>query len=194
MFKRFFCVRIKKLVTPIDYLFIDSKPLRFYKFYAPCFFVLIAISLYYLLPNNINLISSKNGLISEINTTVSILLGFFIASLLAVPIFRVETLDEKIKGSAMTLEKISEGEKKLIELTRRNFLCYLFGYCAFISMMILIMGVLTKVLYPALSTIDKHWVNYAITPLWLILYFFMLSSLFVTTLLGLHYLVDRIHR
>lgn len=134
-------------------------------------------------------------LVADINSLMGILVGFYIAALAAVSSFTNENLDQVMKGRAPTLTAIRKGQKIKETLTRRRFLAVLFGYCATLSIFLYISGVF----YLRLSFIglDLPWVQ---TPLQIAklfawgVYTWMISSLLVVTLLGLHYLVERMHR
>lgn len=181
-----------KLLTPINYLKIESKPLRQYKFWWPLGICLLSVATYILLPEQPQILSEK-GLISQINSVIGILAGFYIASLAAVSTFQSSNLDELIKGSGMKAPVYLDGKNQLIPLTRRKFLSYLFGYCAFLSIFILGFGIATQIIHPSIAGFAEQ-VIFLLKLIWIAFYSLMLGSLIVTTFLGLHYLIDRMHR
>ncbi|MBF4328530.1 hypothetical protein EAY16_24965, partial [Vibrio anguillarum] len=70
----------------------------------------------------------QGSLVGLVNGLLQILIGFFVASLAAVATFQREGLDEVMVGKAPTLR----GEK----ITRRQFVCYMFGYLALVSIVL----------------------------------------------------------
>lgn len=123
---------------------------------------------------------------------MSILTGFFVASLAAVATFGGEEMNELMPGKKPVLLPQSVGPPE--HLTRRRFLCFLFGYLAFTSLAVYLFGF-------AYFTVQ----TYVLTPLWpdYRIYFFVLfwwiygfglGNLLANTLLGLFYLTDRMHR
>lgn len=134
-------------------------------------------------------------LVADINSLMGILVGFYIAALAAVSSFTNGNLDQVMKGRAPTLTSIRQGKEIKETLTRRRFLAVLFGYCATLSILLYISGVLHVRL--SFTHSSRAWVETAFqiaeSGVWLI-YTWMICSLFVVTLLGLHYLVERMHR
>ena len=121
------------------------------------------------------------------------LIGFYIAALAAIATFPSATLDEEISGNPTQLNVMRRGTQLTITLSRRRFLSYLFGYLAFMSLFLFITGV---ALLTADITIDSKEINlsYICKLLGASVYFFWVYNTLVATLLGLHYLTDRIHR
>lgn len=134
-------------------------------------------------------------LIADINSLMGILVGFYIAALAAVSSFTNENLDQVMKGRAPTLTTVRKGQEIKETLTRRRFLSVLFGYCATLSILIYIFGVVSA--HVSLNVSGPPWSDDALivieTCSWA-LYTWMVCSLLVVTLLGLHYLVERMHR
>ncbi len=124
-------------------------------------------------------------------TLLGILPGFYIASLAAIATFNGKAVDDKLDGyNPPTLFSSENGISKKRVLTRRRFLCFLFGYLAFISILLCILNIFfllsEKSTYCAPWGI---WIKY--TAIASYVYFF--AHMIVTTLLGLFYLCDRLH-
>lgn len=137
----------------------------------------------------------KDKLIGDVNALMGILVGFYIAALAAVSSFSNENLDQVMKGRAPTLITVRKGDIIKETLTRRRFLAIIFGYCATLAIILYIFGVLQVHLTVAQPV--NSWAQTAISAAgqaawWL--YVWIISSLLVVTLLGLHYLVERMHR
>lgn len=134
-------------------------------------------------------------LIGDVNALMGILVGFYIAALAAVSSFTNESLDQVMKGRAPTLTQVRQGTTVKETLTRRRFLSILFGYCACLSIILYIFGVLQA--HVSVNLPPIYWLkianDWARSIAW-VFYIWLLSSLLVVTLLGLHYLVERMHR
>lgn len=181
-----------KMLTAINYLRIDSVALKQYKFWWPLGVCLVCVMGYVSLPEPPQIVS-ENGLISQVNNVVGVLVGFYIAALAAVSTFKSDLLDQPIKGKGMKVPVFIEGKEQFLPASRRSFLCYLFGYCAFLSVFILCTGIATQVLSPSTVSLMQGVTPY-LKVVWVAAYSLMIGSLATTTLLGLHYLIDRMHR
>lgn len=138
---------------------------------------------------------NENKLISDVNVLMGILVGFYIAALAAVSSFSNENLDHVMKGRAPTLTTVRGGEEIEEKLTRRRFLAILFGYCAILAIILYVFGVFQ--VHLTMTQPVAPWAEEALSAVkqaaWG-LYVWIISSLLVVTLLGLHYLVERMHR
>lgn len=136
-----------------------------------------------------------NKLIVDINALMGILVGFYIAALAAVSSFTNENLDQIMKGRAPSLTSVRKGNEIKETLTRRRFLAILFGYCATLAIILYVIGVFQA--HITVTQPSAHWaqvvMSFAGQAMWG-LYVWIISSLLVVTLLGLHYLVERMHR
>jgi len=174
-----------KVFTVFSFLRLRSPDIRCYQWFYPS--VLCVIIVFGFLWINYD----AEKLIADINSLMGILVGFYIAALAAVSSFPNKNLDQDMKGRPLTLKIVRQGQKSEETLTRRRFLAVLFGYCAILSIIIYIFGALSVHLTFILT--PPVWIGILI---WLaqIVYTWMICSLLVVTLLGLHYLVERIHR
>lgn len=125
---------------------------------------------------------------------VSPLAGFYIAALAAVATFGRAEMDEPMSGDqSVTLRHTRAGVKYEEDLTRRRFLSFLFGYLAFASLVITVIGV-------SYAVFDKFFLGdykdirpYLFSIFW-VFYTFLFGNVLSNTLLGLFYLTDRMHR
>ena len=184
-----------KIFTVLSFLRLRSDDIRWYQwFYPTTVFILVFFGFFYLFAGAWLSYDAKN-LIADINSLMGILVGFYIAALAAVSSFSNENLDKTMKGRAPKLKTVRKGQEITETLTRRRFLTVLFGYCAVLSILIYISGVLS--VRVSINSTGVTWVDdllaVAGTCGWAV-YTWMLSSLLVVTLLGLHYLVERMHR
>lgn len=183
-------IRCLKILTPLTFLRLQSPDLRAYQWTIPAILTLLGLAGFYVLPIKPPLFTDK-GLVNTINGLLTTLIGFYIAALAAIATFNNATLDNVMKGRSPTLIGFRQGEKIEEQLTRRRFLVILFGYCAFVSIMLFAFGVLSLLIAPSLA--KSAWLA-GLRFVWLAIYFCISASLLVVTLLGLHYLIDRIHR
>ena len=180
-----------QLLTPLNFLRIRFKGKFVYLCGVPAAVASIASGSYVLWGDEIPLLGD-NGLVEALVRLLPILIGFYIAALAAVATMTQENLDQRLKGQDAILERKLDGGVEQVELTRRQFLCFLFGYLAFMSIFLYFAGVaapLVAHLYAAMPFLDATYPFLA-----LFLYLLLYSNLFTTTLFGLHYLTDRIHR
>ncbi len=183
-----------KIFTPLLYLRLKNKGLCAHTWTFPFMLTVFIVFISSLLPESVN-VYGENGLVRSINQLLSILVAFYIASLAAIATFKSDSLDKKITGSPVTLIVKRSGKKETEKLTRRKFLCLLFAYCAFMSITIFCMGELAVLLKENfLTVVTNSHVLGASKIAFAVVYTFAISNLLSTTLLGLHYLADRIHR
>ncbi|MEH0785451.1 hypothetical protein H4F26_21935 [Vibrio alginolyticus] len=136
------------------------------------------------LPKPIALIGDKS-LVSIVNGLLQILSGFYIASMAAVATFQKEGMDEKLDGKAPKLNGKA--------VSRRQFLTYLFGYLAYMSILMYFAGgfaQLAKTNFTAWVTSSHYIFKTSIV----FAYFLLLFNILCTTVLGMHFMIDRIHR
>ena len=183
-------------LRPFKYLFIRHHEKKWFDFIIPLIMAGVFSYLYSLLNKPFPL-TANGGLIPQIISLLQMLIGFYIASLAAIATFGNQSIDEVMAGEAPTLRIKERGVVNTVPLTRRRFLCYLFGYLALLSIFLYLTGVgsmlvgLSSVEFmdylkaAGLLTIAKS--------IYLFVYLFFLINLILTTLLGLYYLSVRIH-
>jgi len=132
---------------------------------------------------------SDSGFVAGINELLQILAGFYIAALAAVATFNLGDLDNKMEGKAPTIVDTVDGEKVTVALTRRQFLCAMFGYLAWMSIVLFLIGLTFRALASAAISVPRPVANVALS-----FYSIAVWNLLTTTALGLYYLSDRIYR
>jgi hypothetical protein len=103
-------------------------------------------------------------------------------------------MDKRMDGDSPVLTLDWLGQTAPETLTRRRFLCFLFGYLSFCSIFLYFCGIGANLIAaPAAQMIP---VRYAFAIKWSFacIYLFVLYNLISTTLLGLYYMTERIHR
>lgn len=182
--------RLRWLLTPITFLRLQSPDLTLAQWTLPLVLATLITISYYALPVRPQLIGD-GGAVQLINGLLSTLIGFYIAALAAIAAFPNISLDAPMKGRTPTLVFKKRGELHKETLTRRRFLVVLFGYAAFLAIFLFIIGNVSTILAPSVEALRFAEVARF---LWIASYAFVASSLMVSTLLGLHYLIDRMHR
>lgn len=182
-------VNLSKLFTVFSFFRLKSRDLRYFQYVYPTIFaVLVYIFYKYFVCSYFSI--NRNIFSTSISNLMGVLIGFYIAALAAVTSFPNNNLDSIMSGNAPEIWEREKGAYSSI--TRRRFLSMLLGYCAFIAIAIFIFGSINSSIYLVgdVSEMKLHLIR-SISGF---LYLWMLSSLFVVTMLCLHYLVDRMHR
>jgi len=184
---------LSRLLRPLDYARIKHPAKLKYDLWFPLLMSVTVVILLLLLPGRIS-IAGENGLIEIIAGLLQILTGFYIASLAAIATFRKEGMDNTMPGDPPTLKTTFRGKIKIDQLTRRRFLCLMFGYLALLSVFLYFLGKGSILVSGNMAMlIPGQYLSFAKWG-YLTLYLFLFSNLLITTLLSLYYMVDRIHQ
>ncbi len=183
-----------KVFTVFSFLWLQSADISWYQWIYPT--IVFAVTFGGLLLLGDKFVSfDQEKLISDVNALMGILVGFYIAALAVVSSFENKNLDQVMKGRAPTLTSVRSGAEIEETLTRRRFLAIIFGYCAALAIILYVFGVL--LVHLTVTQPASPWAQTAMSiagqAAWG-LYVWIISSLLVVTLLGLHYLVERLHR
>lgn len=181
------------LLRPLDYLRIKHPQKTKIDIVIP--FILSAGStiIAIILPLPIKLFA-YGGLVASVTNLLQILSGFYIASLAAVATFNKPGMDQKLAGKPVKLKQRFKGTFKEEELTRRRFLCLLFGYLSLMSIFIYFFGAVSNIFRENIRVIFPGTMHLYLRITFIFSYLFFFFNLLLTTLYGLYYLVDRIHR
>lgn len=178
----------RRLLTPIDYLRIKQGIKYKYDFYIPIILSTVVVIIYYMIPIKSNEPCS-GGVFESISNVLSVLIGFYIASLAAIATFKSERLNETMKGGDPARLETKYGTERL---TRRRFLCLLFSYLVILCFVLIILGIASETLIRnTLYIAPKLFVYFKF--LYIYVYTFLLSQLVIVTLLGLSYVADKMH-
>lgn len=185
---------LRQLFSPLNYLRMYGNNVKsWYDWKIPMLFTFLSILPMVVFEWSPEVFSEK-GLVSQGTELLKMLIGFYIASLAAVSTFPSSVMDQKIAGKGLTLDVKRQGRKLTIPLSRRRMLSYLFGYLSFISILVFIAGVICILLADDIKRIFPFYLHEYIKLLGVSMYLFLFYNILVTTLLGLHYLTERIHR
>lgn len=169
--------------------------------WGPVIIAALGLVVYVALPVKPALVG-EGSLSRHLIAVFSTLPGFFIAALAAVATFSRPEMDETMPAPAPQLKLKTGDERDWVDLTFRMFLSHLFGYLttiAFIAVF-LFLGVdllsasgndlLVKAVDGAVSALVAQAANagYVGLALWLS------AKVVFTTLLGIYFLAERIHR
>jgi hypothetical protein len=182
---------LTRLLSPLNYLRIHHERKTKYDLWIPLALAFVSTIFVGVLPVPVALIRG-NGLMLQISELITILTGFFIAALAAVATFNREGMDELMAGTPPTLRTIYKGQPIVRQLTRRQFLCYLFGYLAFVSLVLYFVILVIRSIEPTITEL-KLGQQPAIRFAALFAFLFVFWNMIITTLVGLFYLTDRIH-
>lgn len=193
---------MRRLAYPLRYLSLVMGGRRFPTALPTIAFALL-LAAPYVIAGNANFFHS-GGLLDKILTFTSCLTGFYIAGLVAAATYSHPDLDKVIRvGAIYLIEKDIDGSKVEEHLTRREFVCCLFGYLSFSSFAIS----LGSSYFVSLSGPD--WPNLTnalgmkmgvgssylvIRDAMILGWSMVISHLTTTTCIGLYYMMDRLHR
>lgn len=185
---RLFFDNISKLFTAFSFFKIKNRDIKYFQFIYPSIISFIIISLYFLLSKkyfDVKLTSIS----SNITSLMGVLIGFYIAALAAVTSFPNQSLNNIMRGDTPKIKYHNSKDYEL--LSRRRFLSIILGYCAFISIIIYIIGSINSAVD---INIDNIKIKITLVFVFWCIYTWVISSLLVVTMLCLHYLIDRMHR
>ncbi len=186
-------IRLPKLLSPLYYLMIFHERKSHYDLTVPAIFAVLTTAAFVLLPVSPRLLGEQ-GVLKEFQTLLSFLAAFFLAALAAVATFNKPSLDTLMAGEPPTLWVQRSGYFVLARLTRRQFVCYLFGYLSFVSMALFLIIAGLNAARPSIWLIPQSdWYTWSKAAM-VCLGSFVLWNMICTTLLGLYYLSERIHR
>lgn len=178
----------KRIFVPLSYLWVRRQGKLFEECGLPLLMTLLTLAAVLLAGDKFSVYGTP-GLISSIASYLQLLSGFFITALAAIATFNREGMDDEMLGDPPTLER-GEPEK----LSRRRFLCFLFGYLAFGSIILYIAGTIITLSAPALLGHLSQNVIVALRWSILAIYMFCTFNILITSLLGMYYLTDKLHR
>lgn len=138
----------------------------------------------------------NGGFLDKFGGFAGVLTGFYVAGLLGIASFlgASPSLDEEIQ-----VGKIYGPPKNGAPnpLSRREYVCSMFGYLSFLSLAIsvaaLLLVVITDPLAQYMAGHKKHWAYLLTSGFLVFLVNFVLAHMVATTCHGLYYLIDRLY-
>ncbi|WP_085904179.1 hypothetical protein [Kiloniella majae] len=197
---------LKQLFKPLNYLRInvskDGKWLQGKKIYDLLLPLGIAIftTIVFWFVRNHSSITGTEGIMADIKGLVQLLTAFFIAALAAVSTFPNDTLDEGLSGSPALLKVSNQSEPTT--LTRRQFVCYLFGYLSLMSILTFLFISISQGLSEELRELIKYLIPSqhislvidSVRTFGIFIFSLIIGNLLITTLLGLYFLTSGFHK
>jgi len=183
-----------RILVPLKYLSIDHPEKRKFDLYLPMLLTILFALPLLSAQFRADILSGVLPALERISNLLGVLTGFFIASLAAVATFGKSEMDGPMPGEPLKLEYKVNRESFSENLTRRRFLSFLFGYLAFLSLSLFVVG---YVYYALDQYMIARWLKDLRETLFIffwVAYTFWLSNVLSNTFLGLYYLTDRIHR
>jgi hypothetical protein len=190
----------RQLLNPLCYLRIRQgegfwKSKATYDWTIPLILALfVEIIVFYCAPHL--RVFTEKGIIGGFQKLMEILVPFYIAALAAVATFQRDGLDEEMKGQPAYFNiRSGKDEKKVNVLTRRQFICYLFGFLAFMSLSLFVIIIFCNLLADNLSAVAAHaFGNYILFAKIAVVFIFLFAiwQVVVTTLLGIYFLSERL--
>ncbi|WP_071002772.1 hypothetical protein [Psychrobacter sp. AntiMn-1] len=152
--------------------------------------VISLVFLYLKLKYQIDLFDKNSSLIQSISGLVQTLPGFYIAALAAIATFPSTSMNNPMPEPTPYL-KFPNNDPDL--LNRRRFLCYMFAYLAYISIVALFITSIAIFMYGNdLLKVPSILYFFAYFFVCLVIYF-LLIQIALLTFVGLWYLGERIH-
>lgn len=194
---------VRIMFYSLKYLFLKNEKQRLLvlRDFIPTTIIAILLSAPFVFIDNSNYFGAQ-GFLERVATLASALTGFFVAALVAVATFsdKIGDLDVPIEFGRIYAND-SEGRPEI--LSRREYVCSMFGYLSFMCLFLSIFSILVLVI----STPSKQILESVLRKnnienfdiLWPIsrgsLFFLnvTVSHIIVTTCHGLYYMVDRIY-
>lgn len=145
------------------------------------------------------------GFLSRIGSFVSVLAGFYIAALVGIASLSsaIGDLDDEISNGAILLH--CNGDAEPDRLTRRQYVCSLFGFLASVALFISLASIVL-VFLSQFEESYRDWLSYLGTSteytsiilkscrgILIISMSFIVSHMFITTFHGLYYYMERIY-
>jgi hypothetical protein len=172
------------LLAPFRYLAVRHEVKRRIDYGWPLALAALTMGTLWLLPVASQVLG-EGGYLKGVRELIALFAAFFVVALAAVSTFDRPTLDMVMEGTPPTLD----GR----DLTRRQFVCRLFGYLAALSFVLFLMSVAAEIVAPSF----RYWFSPHI--LWWIravlgtLFAFGFWNMVATTFLGIWFLIERVH-
>lgn len=197
---------VKQLGSPLRYLQIKQGSGIFtskltYDLIIPVFISLILTIVMWWFSLSLGLFATE-GFIPSIINLLNLLIAFFIAALAAVATFDRPGLDDRLKGEPATMRR--RNDKDVVRdhvLSHRQFICYLFGYLSFSSIVLLLTlyGVRLvghETVAPINLTLSLWGLVFHLSILLrsvgIFVFFFFFTQIVINMLLGIYFLSDRL--
>ncbi len=178
--------QIGRLLAPMAYLQVRHPTKQLYDYWLPAVLGTIAAALVLFAGVRVN-VFGDNGIVYGVNQLLQLLVGFYVAALAAVATFQSDTMDEPTSGDPLVL-----GSELL---TRRRFVCLLFGHLAVVGFMLYVAGAFALASAPGIhDALGARSVSAAFArDVFTWIHMMVAAHVVVVTLHGVHFLAVRMH-
>lgn len=182
---------ILQLLRPLQYLCVTNTRRGLYQIFLP--FVIMALTILLIVISGKDVANALKAIFEKANAILVLMIPFNIAALAAVATFQSPNLDSPLAGNPVpSLRRRVRGEHVDENLTRRRYLCLMFGYMSLLGIIVFLLCMVASVIEDILSKNSGHIVCFEWGMIGVIS--FLSGNYLINTLLGLYYLSDRIHR
>ena len=190
-----------QLSRGLAYLSIRHTDMRAYRVYLPFALTLASIALLLALPAKPPYLG-KDGLLSSVLALAATLPGFYFAGLAAVATFGEPSMNLPMPNPAPVLDMRVGTAKVTTELTRRQFLSYLFSYLVLISFILCALLLAIQIGTPTAAALRGFFDQFVYGWMfWGFIKYGVLASIcwlcaciVTTTLQGIYFLAERMHQ
>ena len=173
----------RRMLSPLRYLAIRHTAKIAFDWGFPAILTAATLAVFILLPIRPPIVGDK-GVLRQLHDLIGLLAAFFVAALAAVSTVDRKSLDAPMIGTPPILY----GEA----LSRRRFVCMLFGYLSFVAFALYLCSIIADVFAPSLrAVVTPSWLGYLKVTLGGA-YGFAFWNMSTTTMLGIWFLVDRV--
>ena len=189
-------INFLKLFEGFAFFRLRGKSLAHFQWTFPCVFFVFGVAINILFSEFFFVFSVE--FFEDVRSIFGILTGFSIASLAAIATFKNPNLSNFMANDGVFIVELVGVSWEKRQISRREFLCIIFGYLSFVSLIIILLSSMFDVLCSPQNTshesaIDACYLN-GFSRIWFLPYVWLLCSAVVVKLLGLHYLIYRMHR
>ena len=186
---------------PFAFIGVKHPTLTPFLRFAPLVVVVAFTLIFWIMPVRPAL-TGDGSLSHHMITVFAILPGFFIAALAAVSTFNRPEIDEVMPAPAPELKLRTGEHESFVPLTARMFTTHLFSYLTAVSFFSVLFFVFADLSSPSVSHLvslvpDLIWRD-ILAEVLALLYFacviWLAAKIVLTTLIGLYFLAERIHR
>lgn len=182
---------IQRLFSPLRYLKIRHEAKWVYDFVLPLILSVLSVVILFCIPNRPPFFGEV-GVVTYVSEILKFLSPFYIAALAAVATFDSDSIKASFEGKQPYILETYRGEPKRTELNRRQFLSLAFGYLALVSLLMYFIGYIAWIISINIECTGNLLLLSKV--LFAFLYLTAFFNILTTTMLGLFYLSDRLHR
>lgn len=183
---------ILRLFRPLSYLRVKQKAKWIYDFGLPILLSGLSTVAYYNIPLRPPLFGAT-GIVTMISEILKFLSPFFIAALAAIATFDGPTITTPMKGVIPTLMVKMKGVYLEQPLSRRQFLCLVFGYLSLQSLFLYFLGYVSWICAINITSHLAAQTHDFLKLGFVFVYLAFFYNVVTTTMLGLFYLAYRLH-